>query len=408
MILNHGVHLAYCTNVHPGEDWQQTFDSLNRWTLKVKEQVAPKGPFAIGLRLSDQASRELAERTQLAAFQRWLEDHDSYVFTINGFPFGRFHGQGVKEAVYLPDWTDNRRLEYTCRLFDLLAVLTPPSVEGSVSTLPGSFKEFIRSPDQVRVIRDNLFRCVEHIAALSARTGRRFHLGLEPEPLGYLENSKEAALFFEQLREEHPQDPHLDEFLGVNYDTCHFATEFEEPREALQRFVQNRIRISKIHISNALKLRPTPGALSQLRSFAEDVYLHQVIVRQAQGSLTRFKDLPQALADPPSEADAASTEWRVHFHIPLHSQPPGEFATTADHTLQLFEFLGAQPRLCSHLEMETYTWQVLPPALKSRDVAQQIVAEYHWTLEHLARYGFEPTGQLSGTTARFTPSIHAA
>jgi hypothetical protein len=391
MILTHGVHLAYCTNVHPGEDWAQTLDSLNRWTLAIKERLAPKGPFAIGLRLSDLASRELSEPARLVDFQHWLEAHQTYIFTINGFPFGRFHGGRVKEQVYLPDWTDSRRLEYTCRLFDLLATLAPRDVDASVSTLPGSFKEFIRSPDQVRLIRDNLFRCVEHIANLSARTGRRFHLGLEPEPLGLLENSEETIRFFEEFRGEHPSDPRLDEFLGVNYDTCHFAVEFEEPGDAIARLSRHGIRLSKIHISNALKLRPTPAALDQLRAFAEDVYLHQVIVRDANGALSRFKDLPLALAN--AEPATAATEWRVHFHIPLHSQPPGEFATTSDHILGLLKVLETTPQLCSHLEMETYTWQVLPEALKTRDVSEQIVGEYRWTFARLAEHGFTPVDQ---------------
>ena len=126
MILNHGLHLAYCTNVHPGEDWAETFLALDRWTLEVKRQLGGGGPYGIGLRLSDLASRELIDPARLREFQRWLDRHDCYVFTINGFPFGQFHGQRVKERVYLPDWTTPERLAYTERLFDLLARLVPP------------------------------------------------------------------------------------------------------------------------------------------------------------------------------------------------------------------------------------------------------------------------------------------
>src|SRR5215467_12614490 len=198
MKLNHGLHLAYCTNVHPGETWAQTFESLNRWTLAVKQQLLCSGQFAIGLRLSDEASRELSDAGKLLEFQRWLEKHNCYVFTINGFPFGRFHGTRVKEQVYLPDWTSPERLAYTNRLFDLLSQLLPPGLEGSVSTLPGSFKEFIVSQDQEAAIRANLWHCVEHIAETSRRTGRALHLGLEPEPFGYFENSPETIRFFER------------------------------------------------------------------------------------------------------------------------------------------------------------------------------------------------------------------
>jgi hypothetical protein len=239
MILKQGLHLAYCTNVHRGETWAETFDSLTTHTLRVKERVQPNGRYAIGLRLSDQASRELSDPQTLLAFQRWLDQHDCYVFTINGFPFGQFHGTRVKENVYLPDWTNPRRLDYTTRLFDLLAQLVPPGVEGSVSTLPGSFKDFITSPEQERAIRDNIWCCVEHIAKLSERTGKNFHLGLEPEPFGYFENSAETVDFFGRLRAEHPNDSRLNKHLGVNYDTCHFAIEFEEAAAALKQFQQH-------------------------------------------------------------------------------------------------------------------------------------------------------------------------
>jgi hypothetical protein len=387
MILDHGLHLAYCTNVHPGGDWAQTFDSLRRYTFAVKEKLGYRSAYAIGLRLSDRASRELLDPNRLLEFQHWLDQHDCYVFTINGFPFGQFHGTRVKEHVYLPDWTDSQRVEYTNRLFDLLSRLVPAGVEGSVSTLPGSFKEFIRTEEQQRAIRDNVWRCVEHIARLSERTRRGLHLGLEPEPLCLFEDSVETAQFFDRLREEHPGDPRLNQYLGVNYDTCHFAVEFEEPQQALARLRDHEIKVSKIHISNALKLRPTPGALKQLAAFQEDVYLHQVIVLRQGGTLSRFKDLDEALTSSLARSTAPGEEWRVHFHIPLHSQPPGEFKSTADHIRGLFELLRNEPALCSHLEMETYTWAVLPEALKSRSVSDQIVAEYRWTLNQLRELG---------------------
>jgi hypothetical protein len=167
MILNHGLHLAYCTNIHRGETWRETFNSLTEHALAVRELVSTHAPFAIGLRLSHRAAVTLSHPPTLLKFQRWLEKNDCYIFTINGFPYGRFHGARVKEQVYAPDWTTSARLAYTNRLFDLLAKLVPSGVEGSVSTVPGSFKEFIQSTAQLKAIRQNLYRCVEHIA----RTG---------------------------------------------------------------------------------------------------------------------------------------------------------------------------------------------------------------------------------------------
>jgi len=388
MKLNHGLHLAYCTNVHRGEDWAETFEALNGHTLAVRRRVCPDRPYAIGLRLSAQAARELSDSAVLRAFQGWLERNNCYVFTINGFPFGRFHGTRVKEQVYLPDWTSPERLAYTNLLFDLLAQLVPPGVEGSVSTLPGSFKEFITRPDQAEAIRDNIWRCVEHVAALSERTGKPLHLGLEPEPLGWFETTAETIRFFGSLRAAHPNDPRLDEHLGVNYDTCHLAVEFEEPREAIGALRQHGIKISKLHLSSALKVQPTPAARAALAAFADDVYLHQVIARSATGERTVYKDLDFSLASTVAAAhDPQSTEWRIHFHIPLHSPGTIWYETTSDHVLGVLDLLRADPALCRHLEMETYTWEVLPPELKNRTVVEQLAMEYEWTLARLRERG---------------------
>ena len=388
MKLNHGLHLAYCTNIHRGETWEETFDALKRYTLPVRDRVSPSQPYAIGLRLSQRAATELSDRTTLVDFQRWLGQNHCYVFTINGFPFGRFHGARIKEYVYLPDWTSADRLAYTNLLFDLLAQLVPPGIDGSVSTLPGSFKEYVRDAAEAGEIRRNLWHCVEHIARVSAQTGRTLHLGLEPEPLCFLECSGEVIHFFDRLRAERKNDPRLDQHLGVNYDTCHFAVEFEEPQHAIAALRQHRIKISKFHLSSALKVVSTPEVRAALKAFADDTYLHQVVVRRADGGRVIYRDLSDALASEPTVSNedtaAAASEWRIHFHIPLHSPPNAIFDTTADHITGVLDLLQAEPSMCSHLEMETYTWEVLPAELKARDVVSQLVAEYEWTLARLA------------------------
>jgi hypothetical protein len=389
MKLNHGLHLAYCTNIHRGESWRETFGSLKTHTLAVRERVCPRTPFAIGLRLSHQAAMELYDPKKLLEFQRWLEKNSCYVFTINGFPYGQFHGARVKEQVYAPDWTSNARLAYTNLLFDLLAKLLPAGIEGSVSTVPGSFKEFIRTSEQQKLIRENLWRGVEYISRLSEKSKRKLHLGLEPEPLGLLENSAETIQFFEQLRDKHKNDPRLGEHLGVNYDCCHFAIEFEEPQNAIAALQNAGIKISKIHLSSALKTRATKEARAALKHFADDVYLHQVVARGANGKLKFFRDLPDALADN-SKSEIKNSkfpEWRIHFHVPLHAPAILSFENTNDHLLGALDWLAENPKLCSHLEMETYTWEVLPPELKSRSVVEQLVAEYDWTLARLAERG---------------------
>ncbi|MGB7768457.1 MAG: metabolite traffic protein EboE [Verrucomicrobiia bacterium] len=391
MRLNHGLHLAYSTNVHHGETWREIFDALNRHTLAVRERVCPQKPFAIGLRLGNRAARELSEPGALLEFQRWLGQNDCYVFTINGFSFGQFHGARVKEQVYLPDWTSPERLAYTNLLFDLLAKLLPAGVEGSVSTLPGSFKGFHLHADALKTIRYHLWQCIEHIAHLTGQTGRKLHLGLEPEPLCLLESSGETIQLFDRLRAEHPRDPRLAEHLGVNYDTCHFAVNFEEPQNAIPCLHHHGIRISKIHVSSALKVRPTAEARAALAAFADDVYFHQVVIRRPDGQRVIYTDLDEALAGEPYEAQDTSfenlPEWRIHYHIPLHTPAAPPFETTNDHLLAVLDLLAENPALCSHLEMKTHVWEVLPPELKSRSVAEQLAAEYKWLLPQLAERG---------------------
>jgi hypothetical protein len=382
MQLGPNLHLAYCTNIHRGEDWPETLASLEKYTLAVRERVSPDRPYAIGLRLSDLASRQLSEPRALDQFRRWLHEHHCYVFTINGFPFGQFHGVKVKEQVYRPDWTHPDRLAYTNRLFDLLAQLVPEGVEGSVSTLPGSFKEFVTTDEQRAQIREHLWHCIDHIERCAARHGRKLHLGLEPEPLGLFETSAETVRFFEEMAAHRPGDARLREFLGVNYDTCHLAVEYEEPADAVAALQKAGIRLSKIHLSSALQLVPDTAARDWLRRFADDTYLHQVVARTADGALRRDRDLDIALAQPPSDR-----EWRIHFHVPLHAAKLAHGQTTSAHLLGLLDLLAKQPGHCPHLEMETYTWEVLPEELRAASVVEQLVREYEWTLGQLRPRG---------------------
>jgi hypothetical protein len=414
--LRHNIHLAYCTNIHRGETWDQTFETLQKYTLAVRDRVAPNQPYAIGLRLGDQASRQLSDRATLTAFQRWLDQNNCYIFTINGFPFGSFHGTRVKEQVYAPDWTTEDRVAYTNRLFDLLAELVPAGVEGSVSTVPCSFKEFITTSAQVDAMRANLWRCVEHIGRVSGKSGKMLHLGLEPEPLCYLETTSETVAFFQQLRADRPHDERLARHLGVNYDTCHLAIEFENAAASIRELQANDIKISKLHFSSALKVKPTKEARRALVSFVEPVYFHQVIAKWPDNSpavswnkdglpamtaapndpasraaannlrITRTKDLDLALAQSANLdnlPDAELPEWRIHFHIPLHARPTELFDTTTHQILGLIDLLAENPNLCHHIEMETYTWEVLPGPLKNRSVVDQLADEYAWTLDKL-------------------------
>lgn len=388
MKLANNSHLAYCTNIHRGSSWAETLESLDQYTLRVRERVCPNDPYAIGLRLSAPAARELSAPSNLLAFRKWLDEHECYVFTINGFPYGDFHGTRVKEDVYRPDWTTPERLEYTKLLFDLICDIAPEGMEASISTVPGSFKRFITSHDQLVAMHENLSKCAEYIEHLSERTGRDLHLGLEPEPLCLFETSSETADFMDNLLAAELADRDLLlRRLGVNYDACHLAVEYESAEESLGRLIDRGIRISKIHLSSALKVADfSDPTLKTLEGFCEPVYLHQVVARKGSEALVRYEDLDMALQARRKGEDTAD-EWRIHFHIPLHHSPGSPLESTSDHISSVLDILKSNPGICHHFEMETYTWEVLPGGLGTSDVLDQLVREYDWTLGEFASRG---------------------
>ncbi len=349
--------------------------------MKVRDEVSPDKPYAIGLRLSADAARELLEGNNLPSFKAWLSENGCYVFTINGFPYGSFHGTRVKENVYRPDWSSPDRLLYTNNLFDIIAQLAPEGVEGSVSTLPGSFKSF--KADESAIF-EHLEACARHIELLAERTGRDLHLGLEPEPLGHFEHTRDTVAFFDRLLDSSDDPELLLRRIGINYDTCHFAVEFNDCHTALDTFRKAGLRISKVHLSNALAFDlDTPSALEAIAQFHEPTYLHQLITA-GKGTNLYFTDLPEALAElrDPAFSSQGQQEARVHFHIPLYAEPEPPLRSTKDHVGDLLAYRRSHPEFCSHFEIETYTWGVLPGDLQ-KPIVRQIAEEYRWVLSQL-------------------------
>jgi len=354
--------------------------------MDVRRATSPEAPYAIGLRLGADAARELAQPQTLENFKEWLEKENSYIFTINGFPHGNFHGQRVKEKVYLPDWTDPERLNYTLRLFQILSFLLPEGSEGSVSTLPGSFKEFHPPPRMPEIAYQHLLQCAEEIEKLSLEKNQDLHLGMEPEPLGWFETIPETIQFMNQLFDRAETPELVRRRVGVNYDCCHLAIEYEDAQQGLDLLQGSNIRLSKLHLSSALRAQPTEENLATLQSFVEEVYLHQVVRAKDGRVIDRIKDLDLALSMAKRGKDR-SDEWRVHFHVPLHCSPGNGLGDTQDHVLHTLDWLQKNPDACHHLEMETYTWEVLPKALKSLSVVEQVTKEYQWTLAALKQRG---------------------
>jgi len=392
------AHLTYCSNIHPGESWSEVRANLARYVPAVRDRVAPGKAFGVGLRLSAQAARELSAPRQLAELRDFLARENLYVFTINGFPYGPFHGTRVKEGVYLPDWRDPERLRYTDELADLMAALLPddPRLEGSVSTVPGGFKPLVREAADIERVSEHMLRHVAHLVEIRRNSGKLVSLAIEPEPYCFLETVDETVAFFKRhlfgapavrrLGELTGLDPAaaaaaLHDHIGVCLDLCHAAVEFEDPAGCLAKLSDAGIRIAKLQISAGLRLEQvTPETLQALRGFDDPVYLHQV-VESGPAGLTRFVDVPEALASLAQSPRAA--EWRVHFHVPIFLDKLEAFSSTRDFIEQVLALHRVQP-LSQHLEVETYTWTVLPPALRVDAIENAIARELSWVRETLA------------------------
>lgn len=399
MRLASDVHLTYCTNIHPGAGWHEVRTNLERVAPRLKAALSPAAPFGLGLRLSAHEARELLDGDRLDRFRAFLDREGLYVALINGFPYGPFHGEPVKTTVYAPDWRDPARLAYTLDLVNILGHLLPAGIDGGVSTSPLSYKPWMADagPDAWETIAHHLSSVAEALVEMRRERGALIHLDIEPEPDCALENTDETIEFFERwlqpiavarLSARYGFDAaealrQLRDHIRVCFDCCHFAVEFEDPRLALRRFENAGIQIGRVQLSSALKVdvpSNAAGAASiaeRLGQFADTTYLHQVVERRT-GELRHFPDLDVALG---AIQDSVPRQWRIHFHVPLFAGEYEGLSSTQDHVRAVLSAAFSRP-FTHHLEIETYTWGVLPTGLKM-DVADSIEREYRWVLEEI-------------------------
>lgn len=392
MLINNQYHYSYCTNIHPGEDWNTTFKNLKAHLPTIKAQVSPDAPFGIGLRLSNRASLELQKDFFLEEFKNWCITHDFYVFTMNGFPYGAFHRQEVKDHVHKPDWSTEDRLAYTLRLCDQLAFLVPKGVSGSISTSPISYKHWHNTPEERELCTikaaKNLTAVVLHTHHIEKNTGAFIHLNIEPEPDGLIENSDEFVAFFEKhlipiaipiLVRELQIDPiaakkMVLKHINICYDICHFSLAYEEPKDTFQKLKKANIAIGKIQISSALKAIITKknkdAIWDSLTHFNEPTYLHQVTEKQ-HNTVKTFPDIPDILKCKPK-----ASEIRAHFHVPVFIEKFEALHSTQDQILKVLSILKNE-KITEHLEVETYTWEVLPDFMKL-NLTDSIIRELLW------------------------------
>jgi len=393
-------HLTYCTNIHPGENWNDHFAAIRKNFPVIKQNVSPNNPMGIGLRLSNEASLELIKKENLAEFKQWLKENDAYVFTMNGFPYGGFHNTIVKDDVHTPDWTTVERVNYTLRLFHILSALLPEGMDGGVSTSPMSYRLWFQAKESHEDCREtatkNIVSVIESLIQIQKSTGKLLHLDIEPEPDGMLETGEEFIDWFgndllrigipvikEKFRiSAHHAEDLIKEHLRLCYDVCHFAIGYEPHKKIIDDVLKRGIKIGKIQVSAALKCNMNESGRKSIKenfeNFNEPTYLHQVVAKTNAGKLLRYPDLPEAL----KEIDnPLFKEWRAHFHVPIFTKSFGVLSSTQDEIEEVLAIQKENP-FTDHLEVETYTWNVLAEELKL-PMRESITRELKWVQQIL-------------------------
>jgi sugar phosphate isomerase/epimerase len=361
------VHLSYCSNVHPAEAAEGVVAQLDRYAGPVRRQVGAK-VLGVGLWLS--AAAACTFERDIRPLREALVRNRIEVVTLNGFPYGGFHDPVVKHAVYQPDWTTTERAEHTLRLARLLSLLLPDDVpEGSVSTLPLGYREpWSSSQHRQAVVRLQVLG--EELARIEERTGRRVLLAVEPEPGCVLETTSEVAALLEEV-----DRPHVQACL----DTAHMAVQFEDPATAVKTLAG---RLAKAQVASALHVDDPVADRTLLEAHDEPRFLHQTRQRDLAAGTDDLADALAGGLDP-------SQPWRAHVHLPLHV---AECTTQDEVRVALHALVGGPAPVTRCLEVETYTWTVLPEQLRPRDDAGLVAglaAELRWTREQLLDLGLE-------------------
>jgi hypothetical protein len=395
-------HLTYCTNIHAGENWPAHFAALKQNFPNIKAQVSADKKMGLGLRLSNVASVELENPVKLTEFKQWLEANDAYVFTMNGFPYGEFHHIAVKDQVHAPDWTSRSRVDYTLRMFGILAQLLPKGMDGGISTSPLSYKYWHKTAVQLQQAKitatDNILVVAEQLIKTYKETGVIMHLDIEPEPDGVLETGEEFIKWYEdfllpQGTEKIAQkfsisadeaEQLIKQHITLCYDVCHFAIGYETHQQVVEELAAKGLKVGKIQISAALNaLLPEDIDLrepirAEFARFDESTYLHQVVAKKVNGKLLRYPDLPEALRD---IDNPLVEQWRAHFHVPIFTEEYGLVQSTRSDIVTVLDIQKSKA-FTGHLEVETYTWGVLPDA-KKLPINDSIARELNWVKDQL-------------------------
>ena len=387
--------IPYCLNIHPGETTTEVCAALDDYACAVKRALSPDTPYPVGLRLAAAATAELTEPSgeKLAAFARFLDARHLVVTGINGFPYGAFHHHAVKTNVYSPDWSTRERLDYTLRLASSLSVLLPQGALGSISTVPLAYKTPAPTEAKRLAYTRQCLLMALHLNTLLREEGAEICLAIEPEPDCLLEDTTDFLAWYEDelLVEgrawltrskrftESEAEALIRRHIGICFDTCHFAVGFEDPLTALQRLERAGVRIARIQLSAAIQTTIHAASLQALEPFVEPVYLHQTRIRDHHGRITYLPDLTHETLRHAATMEGCAL--RTHFHVPLFWEGDGVLQTTRTHLdAAFFRHVKQQ---AYPLEIETYTFSVLPASLRTEGIVPHLIQETQWALAQL-------------------------
>lgn len=373
------MDLSYCTNVHPAEDLDGVLEQLDAFSGPVR-RAAGLDVLGVGLWLpADLAARLAASAEDRDRLRARLDANGLVLRTVNAFPYRAFHADVVKLDVYRPDWTDPRRVAHTLDCAAVLAELLPEGGAGSISTLPLGWRE-PWTPEDHREATASLAHVSRELRALRDRTGRTIRLAIEPEPGCVLDTVHDVVEWLAARTRTGDLDP---EFIGVCLDTCHLAVSFADPAGAVRRIADAGLRVVKVQASAALHVeRPSdPRSRDAVAAFIEPRYLHQTREQGLDGTVLATDDLAEALDVLPAEG-----AWRVHFHVPLHLEPRAPLTATTDVLVTALDAVRGIPHGDeAHVDVETYTWTVLPDPVD--DLVAGIAGEVRWAAGLLADGG---------------------
>ncbi|HFL8824107.1 MAG TPA: metabolite traffic protein EboE [Candidatus Azoamicus sp. OHIO1] len=399
MIINnqHKYNLTYCLNVFKSKNWEETLYNIKIFVSNIKKTY-PNKEIGIGLCISNSISKELIKKRNLLDLIILIKNENIYIPSINGFVYKKFHQKSIKDKIYIPEWTSNSRILYTKLLIKILKELLPKNVNGSITTLPISYKPWINKKNKTYIFYKssiNISKIIDILININKKYKKLIHLDIEPEPNCLIENSKEIVRFYklwllpigsDYLRNKYNIEKKIaialiKDHIKICYDICHFSTNFEKTTTIIKLLTKEKIKIGRIQISSAIKIK-TPKKKEKFKKIINKIshlsyspFLHQTVEKN-NNQIKKFIDIKYAIK---TIKKNKKSEWRIHCHLPIYLKKYSILETTNKDTKSVLKNL-INNKITNHIEIETYTYNVISP---NSDIMASIIKEYNWVIEIL-------------------------